>query len=579
MLGARLVERRERLGDLRAQRDRRRLEVVDQQLAVVERRGAARGGLAQPARERIELGRRRARAPSAVGLGVDLGGATARPSSGDQHRRRLARGRAAARPAPRRPPTSAKAGIELRGHVGAERRRRARRARRPRRRRGAGPPRRRRCRRRARRRPGSASRSRPAAAARPSRARAAPSSATAARFGPSTPGADDLVALAGRRPTSIRSASASGQNSERSSCRPSSRRGPDVEAEVELRRRAQDHAAITLERSPRAATNSCRRERSRRARPPAGRAPRAPPAPARATPGRACSSERASDLRRCAKASRTSLATGGDGAGPVRRRPQQRRVDPRPRREHGAVDRAQQPHLAGELDEHARRRRRCASRARPAAGRRSRAGPSPSTTRPPAAPRSSAAAAGSRSSRAGWRPSGSAPGRAPRGRAASRRPSAGPTFGVLGRERLQRRAQPLVELDHVHAAPPAAASCAVSAPSPPPTSSTTSSGSSRGLADDRVEQVGVGEEVLAEPHSAHQPKTPGRVRLHRSPRAPRSATPRTSASALRGGDDVGGLVAPAAHAAAAPGRASRSRPAAGRRATAAAASRSASDFG
>ena len=53
------------------------------------------------------------------------------------------------------------------------------------------------------------------------------SSATATRFGPLDPGADDLVGLAGRRrPTSIRSASRSGQNSERSSCRPSSRRAP-----------------------------------------------------------------------------------------------------------------------------------------------------------------------------------------------------------------------------------------------------------------------------------------------------------------------------------------------------------------
>ncbi len=42
---------------------------------------------------------------------------------------------------------------------------------------------------------------------------------------------------------------------------------------------------------------------------------------ARAIPGRACSSERASDLRRWANASRTSAATPGAGAGPVRRSP------------------------------------------------------------------------------------------------------------------------------------------------------------------------------------------------------------------------------------------------------------------
>ena len=178
----------------------------------------------------------------------------------------------------------------------------------------------------------------------------------------------------------------------------------------------------------------------RRARPPAGPSRSSAARAGSRDPGRACSSERASDLRRWAKASRTSLATSGDGR---RARSAAGRAAPSRPAGRGVntarSTRAQQPHLAGELDEHARRRRRCASPARRAAGRRSRAGPSPSSARAPAARRSCAGAAASRSSRAGWRPSGSAPGRAPRGRVFIASPKCSSTFGVLGGDRLQRR--------------------------------------------------------------------------------------------------------------------------------------------
>ena len=107
-------ERRERLGDLGPQRDRGRLEVVDEQLGVVERRGAGAGRLraaAPPAR----------RAPPAlpaepqpVGLGVDLGGRRARRRRGSA-RPRARPAPAAARPARRRPPTSASAGSSCEG--------------------------------------------------------------------------------------------------------------------------------------------------------------------------------------------------------------------------------------------------------------------------------------------------------------------------------------------------------------------------------------------------------------------------------------------------------------------------------
>ena len=184
--------------------------------------------------------------------------------------------------------------------------------------------------------------------------------------------------------------------------------------------------------------------------------------------------------------------------------------------------------------------RRCASPARPAAARRSRAGPSPSSARAPAARRSCAGSAASRSSRAGWRPSRSAPGRARRGRSASRRPSASSTFAVLGGDRLERaragarRARPRAR------AATRGASRSVSAPSPPPTSSTTSSGLEPASRDDRVEQVGVGEEVLAEAHRGSPAEHALRrwprpcARARRSRRRATSATPSAVATTLAG---------------------------------------------
>ena len=68
--GAGLAQRVERLADRRAQRARRRLEVVDEQLGVVERRGAGAGRLAQPRGELLQL-LRAAAEPEPVGLGED----------------------------------------------------------------------------------------------------------------------------------------------------------------------------------------------------------------------------------------------------------------------------------------------------------------------------------------------------------------------------------------------------------------------------------------------------------------------------------------------------------------------------
>ena len=119
-----------------------------------------------------------------------------------------------------------------------------------------------------------------------------------------------------------------------------------VEAEVELGGGVDLHRGGSRVRRCCAASPIARRNRRarapRRARPPPGRVPPAPPGPATSEPGRTCSSERASDLRRWAKAARTSSRVAGSAPGPVRRRREDRRLDPGPRPEDGRVDRAQQ---------------------------------------------------------------------------------------------------------------------------------------------------------------------------------------------------------------------------------------------
>ena len=216
-----LLERRERRGDLGPHRQRRPAQVVDQQLGVVERRRAATGGGAQPLGDRIQL-RQVAAQAQAVGLRVDLGGAQA--VLGRAGARRRTRPAAAAAPPPRRPRRPGR----TRGRAARGRRprgrRRARRPRPPRRAPGAAAPRRRRCRRRARPPRECASRSPPSPASAASHGREAPSAPPAARFGPSTPG--QITWSASASVTTIRSASVSGQNSERISCRPSRGGGP-----------------------------------------------------------------------------------------------------------------------------------------------------------------------------------------------------------------------------------------------------------------------------------------------------------------------------------------------------------------
>ena len=117
-------------------------------------------------------------------------------------------------------------------------------------------------------------------------------------------------------------------------------------------------------RSPqrlRRARGSPRARAARRARRPGGRARRAPRARGRARPGRApgaSASERASALRRWAKAACTSARSAGGGAGAGALEHDEHRVDVRHRVEDRARDRAVHAHVAGELGEHLTARRR-----------------------------------------------------------------------------------------------------------------------------------------------------------------------------------------------------------------------------
>ena len=193
-----------------------------------------------------------------------------------------------------------------------------------------------------------------------------------------------------------------------------------------------------------------------------------PAAPAPATAPASCGGGRT----RRAPASRRGRRRRGRAA-----QPEQRRVHPRPGPEHGAVDGAQHPHVAGELHERRSASRRCAT-----PGRR----PQPvgdlalhhhrPGRRPPAARRSCAGSAASRSSTAGWRPSrvgaGSSPAEVDPHRVAPDQLD----VALLGGDRLRARARASGRARSRARVADSGASRSVSAPSPPPTSSTTSSG-------------------------------------------------------------------------------------------------------
>ena len=98
-------------------RQRRLAQVVDQQLGVVERRGAASGGGAQLLGDRIQLGEVAAEA-EAIGLRVDVGGAQA-VLGGQEHGGELARWRQRLHRLAG-PPDQGEGRVELRGDIGPE---------------------------------------------------------------------------------------------------------------------------------------------------------------------------------------------------------------------------------------------------------------------------------------------------------------------------------------------------------------------------------------------------------------------------------------------------------------------------
>ena len=289
-------------------------------------------------------------------------------------------------------------------------------------------------------------------------------------------------------------------------------RPAEVEAEVQLGRGAQGHRA--LQRSP-PARRSPRARAPRRGSPRPGRRRRAPRGRGRgrARARRARASPR-SALRRWAKPPRTSRRTVVAGRRAPPPHPDDRRVDARARVEDGPVDPAHELDLAGELGHHARRAVGLAPGPRRQPLGDLQLHHHRPALRPPAASRSCAAGAAWPPSRAGWRRSRPEPASSA---ARSRRiasPQCSSTLPSSVGERARARRRRRSSSSTTCRRETAGASRSVSAPPPPPTSSTTSSAptpESRTIASSRL---GSREEVLAEPplagagpRRAHHPKT------------------------------------------------------------------------
>ena len=285
------AERLERVAEVGSQRERGGLEVVDEQVGIVERRGAGAGRLAQARGERVDL-RGVAAEPEPVGLGEDGGGAEAAPAGSRTAACSAGSGSGSTRsPTPR---TKARAGRSCEGTSAPSCSASSGRS-------AISPA--------ARRRTAAASPlppPRPAATgtffsisirsgSRSQPAHRSAASAFAARFSPSTPGQRTSSRLAAEPRRSGRRARAARTAAERVQTVLAGR--PEVEAEVELGRRV--GAALSRGEQLRGEGGELlRRPAPRRGRPPgspsAASAARAGPR----LPGEACSSERASDLRR-----------------------------------------------------------------------------------------------------------------------------------------------------------------------------------------------------------------------------------------------------------------------------------------
>ena len=200
--------------------------------------------------------------------------------------------------------------------------------------------------------------------------------------------------------------------------------------------------------------------------------------------------------------------------------PDQRRVDPWAGREHRPVDARAAAAPRRRAGRARSAPRRCASRAPRAAGRRSRAGPSASTTSSPgssAIVRRISGVAIEYGRLATIRFGGGSSG-ASSTRIAS--PKWSSTFGVLGGDRLQPGRAGARSSSTTCTPATSGASCGGQRPLAAADLEHHVAGPDPGLAHDRLEQVRVREEVLAEPSHGHAragspAEDAGGVRLHR----------------------------------------------------------------
>ena len=184
---------------------------------------------------------------------------------------------------------------------------------------------------------------------RPAPGAQALTSARAARFSPPPSASHTTVSLSASS-TRIRSARRQRLEQRAELVQAVEPDRPEVKAEIELGRGV-DHRSPSFAASAANSSGASASARASAGRPISSSASRA----ASILPGRTCSRERGSDLRRWAKAARISSRVGRFGPGPGAAEAEDRRLDPRPGAEDGRIDGPHQPDIAGELGDRARR--------------------------------------------------------------------------------------------------------------------------------------------------------------------------------------------------------------------------------
>ena len=244
--------------------------------------------------------------------------------------------------------------------------------------------------------------------------------------------------------------------------------------------------------------------------PPHARLPAAPArrAPRGCSPATPAAGARPSGQATCGGGRRRrgpARASPGRQPGPVRRRP--RIADSTRGRgpEDGRVDACAASAPRRRAGPARSASRRCGCPARRAGDRRSRAAPSPSSAPPRAAPRSCAGSPASPPRRAGWRRPRSEPDQGRRGPASSHPPSERSGWGA--RQAAPAPAPGAGRSRSLCTCRAALGQPSVSTPSPAPDLEHDVLLAQLGVADDGVEQVRVGQEVLPEPDHGYQPNS------------------------------------------------------------------------